>query len=657
VGFFIARRSAPSKIVVIFVMGDIPPEPAFLLDLKQQRIKIMANDMSDEPTPDNPRAAHAPEHASTKHERQPGQADPDSASVPTGTMAAMNNRHRRAWQWLVSHKKISIPAAVVVVLAVLFALPFTRYLLAGTVVRQQFSVVVIDRQTGKPVSSASVSLEGKTALTNNQGRANIRTNVGNAKLEVSKKYYKSASRSVLVPLGKQKQATQVLLEATGRQVPITIVNKITGKPVANAFLKALGAEVKTDAHGQATIVLPADQNNIASTVGGNGYNTASVKVLVTSSVDPANTFQITPAGTVYFLSNQSGKIDVVKANLDGTGRQTIIAGTGKEETNNTYLLASTDWKYLALYSKRDGGDHPKLFLIDTSTDKMTTMDEGNADFGVVGWDGDSFIYSVDRTGYSQWQAKAQALKSFNATNSKITVLYETNAGGSTSDNTMWRESSGAAYILGDDVVYSVGVTASSVPGMGSHAAGLYSVKADGSGKAIIKTFTYPLPSAGYYSSVNMSISALQYEPRALDFQLSYYNYSNHSYETQAVVRLENGKVSETNRQTLYDASDAYSTHLVSPSGKQSFWEDNRDGKNTLLVGDANGENGKSIATASDYSAYGWFTDNYLLVSKKGSELYVMSVDGIASDSGALKVSDYYRAGQRLYGYGSGYGGL
>jgi len=47
----------------------------------------------------------------------------------------------------------------------------------------------------------------------------------------------------------------------------------------------------------------------------------------------------------------------------------------------------------------------------------------------------------------------------------------------------------------------------------------------------------------------------------------------------------------------------------------------------LIVGDQSGQNNSTVASQSDFSAYGWFSDKYLLVSKDSSELDVMSVKG------------------------------
>jgi hypothetical protein len=107
-----------------------------------------------------------------------------------------------------------------------------------------------------------------------------------------------------------------------------------------------------------------------------------------------------------------------------------------------------------------------------------------------------------------------------------------------------------------------------------------------------------------------------------------------------------------NPQLFYGSS--YPTYLQSPSANDTFWAEPRDGKNTLFIGNEDGQKGKQIASLSEYFTYGWFTDDYLLVSKNSSELYIMPKGG---SKNAIKISDYHKPVQNFYGYGGGYGGI
>ncbi|HSW65550.1 MAG TPA: hypothetical protein VLI54_00235 [Bacillota bacterium] len=583
------------------------------------------------------------DHASAKHARTPKSAPADTEAEAEASAAQTESvpgsaKHRQLWQWAKTHLSITIPVAVVVLLAVLFAVPFTRYVLAGTVLRRSFAVAVVDQQTGKPVSSATITLEGKQAATNNQGIAKIRVNVGNATLLVSKTYYQSVSESVLVPIGSQKQPVRVKLKATGRQVPVTVINKITGKPVTNAVVKAAKTEVKTDAHGQAVMVLPADQASVAGTVSLGGYNTATIKVMVTSSVDPGNTFAVTPAGKLYFLSNKSGKIDVVKTDLDGQNRQTILAGTGNESANDTSLLASRDWKFLLLKASRDEAGKPKLYLLDTASDKLSTVDEGDATFSLIGWSGHTFVYWLERTNVQYYEPNHQAVKSFDADSSKLITLDQTQGEGD-QGHAIYQQYEQFIQI-GNQLIYPVRWLGFSVPGKTNV---IRSIQVDGQNKKDLKSFD---------SATTGYIQAALYKPDEVYFQQYVYGGSKNAY-----FEYEDGAIKAKTDLTDAQFNQPYPTFLLSPSGNQTFWSEQRDGKNALFVGDEKGEGGKQIATLSDYNIYGWFTDQYLLESKNSSELYILPAAGLTGNQQPLKVSDYFKPVITYPGYGGGYGGF
>jgi hypothetical protein len=606
------------------------------------------------------RGHHEPQHASAKHVRPTVEKSDDGdaeevsdegssdSSAPAPVSAGGPGPHHKVWHWIKSHKKVSIPVAALLLLAVLAAIPFTRYALAGTVVRKNYAVLVTDSQTNKPVTRASVTLEGKVVITNNKGEATIRVNVGHAKLAVSKKYYTGASKNVLVPIGKQKQPEKIRLAATGRQVPVVVTNKISGKPAVDVTIATGDTEAKTDAKGEVVMVLPADKLMVEATIKGTGYNTAKVTVKVTPSADPANTFQVTPSGKLYFLSNLSGNIDVVKTNLDGTNRQTVLAGTGRED-NNTVLLASQDWQYLALLSKRDGGDNPKLFLISTSGDSLITMDEGDASFNIVGWSGHKFVYNVVRNAIQTWQPNRQALKSYDADANKNNTLDQTAAAGTTSQ--YFYESFGTTYIYSNEIVYSKNVTASTSNDVNGHEASLNSVKPDGSSKHAVKGWTFSSLFT-YYSSIYLNVNTRPYAPNdiyaAVSMSPAPASPDNNLYQ------YEDGQITTVSGKTAGDLYNGdYATYLLSPSDKQTFWSEPRDGKNTLFVGDAAGQGGKIVASLSDYQTYGWYTEKYVLMSKNGSELYIMPAAG----GTPLKITDYYKPNVSFTGYGKGYGGL
>ena len=85
------------------------------------------------------------------------------------------------------------------------------------------------------------------------------------------------------------------------------------------------------------------------------------------------------------------------------------------------------------------------------------------------------------------------------------------------------------------------------------------------------------------------------------------------------------------------------------------YSEQRDGKNTLLVGDAAGAGAKAIDQNSDFEAYGWYSNDYVLLSKNKDELYIQSTNG----GKPLKISGYESTnspGAAYYGGQSGRGG-
>ncbi|MEO6513698.1 MAG: hypothetical protein ABIR37_03350 [Candidatus Saccharimonadales bacterium] len=578
-------------------------------------------------------------------------ADIDESDVPTDmeledevaqTTEPRQNIVKRALQAIKTNKKLSIPLAVLGVIIVLLAVPVTRYPLLGTFLKQDYKVAVLDESTKKPVTNATLTLAGRTVKTDNTGQATLHTKVGKSTLTAEKKYYQKTSSQVLVPILKPKDQFRIFIKATGRQVPVTVINRINNKPVENALVRAADTEARTNAKGETVLVLPADKPTIEAHISASGYNDATTTVVVTEQKTDKNAFQLTPAGKLYFLSKLSGKVDVVKTDLDGTNRQIVLAGTGNEVGNDTILLASRDWKYLAFKSKRDNG-LAKLYLIDTSNDKLTTIDEGNASFTPVGWYGSHFVYTLSRSGVQNWQPNAQALKTFDASTAKLSVIDQT-AGEGTGPYDYAYTNFSSIYILENEVVYTENWYASyGLPGkLDGKSVSLVSVHPDGSSKKTIKD--YAIPAGTQY---NYYVGLQPYEPQALYVQLP--AASGNTY-----FAYEDGKLvakSDMNDQKYY--SEPYPTYLLSPSGKQTFWSEQRDGKNTLFVGDANASTPQQIAALSEYLPYGWYSDDYLLVSKNSSELYVMAVSG----GKVAKVTDYHKPAANFQGYGYGYGGL
>lgn len=562
----------------------------------------------------------------------------ESQDISNEDAGLKDNRFRKLWKTYLSRKKQTIPITVLVVIGLLMAVPLSRYGILGMVIRQKIEFHVVDAKTGKGVSESEIIIAGKRAKTDGNGKATVAgVRLGKQKFVASKKYYKDFTGNALVPLMKHG-AAEARIEATGRQVPISVTNSISGKAVKGVSIKAGETQVLTDEKGEAILVLSPNAQEEKAVIKSEGYNDSQISVEVTEAVTDKNKFTITPAGKIYFLSKQSGKIDVVKTNLDGSSREIVLAGTGNEDENNTSLLASRDWEYLALHAKRE--DKAKLFLIETATDKLTVIDEGDATFVPAGWSNKNFVYTIYRNNLQRWQSKLSAVKSFNAETKQLKIVDETQAEG-TSDIDYAGDAFSQVYILENELVYYKSWSADYYSGgkiVGKKNT-INSARPDGSEKKILKEFEAK-PNGDAF------INAQLYEPQEVYFKVT-------TYTQDTFYKYEKGKIEDDATGTSDKFNASYPTFLISPSGSKTFWYEARDGKNTLFIGDRNADDKKEIVTLSEFRPYGWFSDDYILESKNGSELFIGT---ITKPEKPLKISDYHKPTTSFSGYGYGYGG-
>lgn len=535
-------------------------------------------------------------------------------------------------------------AAIIVALVVLvvFAVPFTRYSLLGLVITKQVTISVVDSKTATPVSSAEVVLHGVTAKTDGEGKVTIKAPLGSSNLTVTKQYYTEATQKYFVGF-KAATAQKISLVATGRQVPITVLNSVTSKPVVGATVKILDTTAKTNTNGLATIVLPAGSATKSAVISLDGYNSSTVTATVTDKTVATNSFKLTPAGKVYFLSNSAGTIDVVKANLDGSDRKTVLTGTGKEDSRTTSLLASRDWKYVVLQSRRDTAQ-PSLYIIDTTTDKAVPFESGDNTIQPIGWYNHNFVYDVVRNSAARNQSGREILKSYNAETNAPSQLDQNQAEGDAYN--YGYQSFENFYILDGLVSYtSQWLNYGSGFDLSGKSNTIRGVQPGGQNKKDYHSFPAGSTSFG---------GARLYEPQGVYFLV----YSNgDSKYTHSYYHFENQSVTEDTSIADDEFNKEYPTFLLSPSGSQTFWAELRDGKNALFTGGPNADGKKQIATLSEYKPYGWYGNTYVLVSKGDSELYILPVTGLKDGQAPLKITNYYKPAQTFAGYGYGYGGL
>lgn len=560
-------------------------------------------------------------------------SDEDHAKDPDQEVTIIRPPKRTTW-W--KRRKILIPAGIIALLIVLFAVPLTRYAMLGWVWHKDVVVTVLDSRTGNGLKAATVAIGSSSAETDAAGIATVKSvPLGNHDIAVQKTNYKKTVQATTVDIfSSDKQ--QVKLAATGTVVSLVVTDKVSGVGVADADVKSGEASVgKTNKDGAVELVMPVSKKQLPITVTAPSYN-----VLTSEVTEKTSKLSLTPTGNLYFLSKQSGKLDVVKTNIDGADRKIVVPGTGSEDDGATSLIVSSDWKYAVLKAKRASNKVAGLYLVTTTNDTYTVFDDANVDFTPVGWSGHFFLYKTTRSS-EQWRAGSMQLKSFNAETGKSIVLDQNESDpGSTSMNAAY-ELPGAAYIVDGRVVYTKSWTMYGSTPLSNEGkqASIRSVKPDGSDKKLIKSF--PVATVSY-------VQSRLHRPQGVYFQVaSQDNPQKYSYSELV------GSSYRENATLTADFSTNYPIYNLSPNGEATLWSEERDGKHALFFGDKNADNKQELAAKSDFKAYGWLTDTMILLQKNDSELYVTTKDQLKKGNDPVKVSNYHRVTGVLSGYGYG----
>lgn len=597
----------------------------------------MSMPKEEKPSETEPQAAQEPDSptkdAPVVKPAEPAEPpQPVAGSEPAVTTAATPAKKKFSVKDFLHTKKgkvVAVLVAVVLVVTIVFAVPVSRYAVAGLVIKKDLTIEVVDSETGKPVSAAQVRLAQQTAKTDANGKATFKSvPVGNWTVNAEKNHHNAAKIDALVPILTNPGIAKISMVATGRQVPVSVTNKLSGKAIGGVEITAGDATATTADNGEATLVLPADQPTVAASFKAGSYNDLAANITVTEQPDDKNKFAMTPAGKVYFLSKRTGKIDVMSSNLDGSGQTVVLAGTGKEDPDRTILKASPDWKYLVLMAKRETAE--KLYLITTADNKLSVIDEGaNITFTPEAWSGDTFVYKVFRGEVKMWEPKRFSLKSFNAASKKVTTLDDSEGTGS-SPSAWLNQIYGDTSVIDGRMIYVKYWEDHLMTGeLNPKKDQIVSVKVDGSDKKVLKDFNSP------WTNI---ISVQPNKVKELYFRVSY-----HTMATEYFV-YKDGTVAPTqsvNDNSYYQLSTPQ--YRLSPDNTQTLWGEMRD-VFTIFVGNADGGDGKELVKG-DYIAQGW-VGSYVLLSKE-SQMFIMPADP-STGAKPLPVTEFYRSGMAGY---------
>lgn len=513
---------------------------------------------------------------------------------------------------------------LVLVVGGILAVPMTRYAALGFFIKKPAVITVVDDTTGKPVSDAIVHFARVDGKTDKQGMVTLNDmSVGDHPLSVEKNYYTTVETSYTVPIFGDA-ATTVRLKATGRLAVITVKNAISGKGVSGASVKIGDTSAVTDDSGVANIALAIRDADQPGTVTLDGYTSVDISVS-TKDVSPTVDVQLVPSGKVYFISNRNGTYDIMSSNLDGTGQEVVIKGTGREVPYELQLATSPDHAALAYVARRDSG--VALYAVDTAAKTLTKIDGNSTSYNFVGWAGDTFYYTT-YTDLNPVTAGRAKLMSYSQSTKKTSQLDSSQLA---TDNSNTLEQSFSQVQLTGGRLYYARCWQSTIYGVPSITQKASMVTVINGKVATLKSVDQTKPAY---------CSAVVKKPNTLYFDIvNTYNGSDTQYFRYTVGgSMENVQLSEADfmSQVMY---------YTSPDGIKTFWTETVDSKPVSYVGDANGGNARKTGGGDEFRAYGWFNDSYVLFSKNNNELYIMSADG---QGDMHKIADYSSSGNMAY---------
>jgi hypothetical protein len=469
-----------------------------------------------------------------------------------------------------------------------------------------------------------VSLQGQQIQTDANGSSTFTAQKpGKHFVSANKKHYLDTGTIITVGLQNKTYAYTITLQATGRPVPVVVTNKISGQPVKGALVVAGDTQVTTDDSGSSEMVLDAGLATATATVSAEGYITMQAD-LTASEDRAANTISLIPAGKVYVLSKQSGKLDVVKMNLDGTEREVSVPATGNEEVANTYIVPSSDWKFAVLHARRDSGT-PALYLLDTANDKLTEIDTTKALYNVVGWSGHRLVYSMQRTDVADWRAGKQEIKQFDASSGIAASIDKTTGQGGSYENYA-AEYYTNIHIVNNQTLYTK-QWAGNAPDIAKKQNALYASKLETNQQQTVRSFGTGLISTKQPAPNQLYLEYIENQ------RATYYIYQNESLaESSAVTQAVFRKIQPQ--------------FFVSPGQNKTLWSEQVDGKYRTYVAGSDLTNKQIRAADASWMAYGWFGTDYILLSRADSELAVAHATEPADVVTPQKITNYHRPPNR-----------
>jgi hypothetical protein len=173
--------------------------------------------------------------------------------------------------WFGKNLKKILLALILVILLVLIIVPKTRYFLFSKFVTKNVEIEVIDSVFKLPVSLAEVRIGEKTALTDEEGRAQIRDlPVGFHEITIYRAHYEPYVQTIENPINEQPK-NKMLMEPIGLQAPVIVTDASTRKPIAKARVSLAGGDYLTNKNGEVFVAIQRGIERPTAAISAEGY--------------------------------------------------------------------------------------------------------------------------------------------------------------------------------------------------------------------------------------------------------------------------------------------------------------------------------------------------------------------------------------------------
>lgn len=513
------------------------------------------------------------------------------------------------WAKPAFRKGVVVTSAVVVV-AVL-AVPWSRYFVLNSVgIRASSSVLVLDQSTRQPLKNVKVSIGTVSGLTDETGEVKLqKVRLGTNQLVIEKRAFAEVSKKIVVGLGSNPLGDYQLVP-TGSQYSFSVVDFLSGKPIAKAEASSGEANAISDDKGEIKLTIDKeDDAQFTVTIAADGYRKEEVPV------DPndkaAKNLKLVPERKQVFVTKRSGKFDIYSVYIDGKDETLVLAGSGHEREDMVLVPHPSD-NVVAYVSTRAGQANKDGYLMSNLLminleDNSTTNVGASERIQVIDWIGDRLVYVQIAAGTSGNSPGRYKLMSYDYKQDSAKELASSNYFNDVV------AAAGSIYYAPSSA-YQTGTT------------GFYRVNPDGTNVQTV------------FNQEVWNIYRTAYDRFALAVEQQWYDYK---FGDKAPTKLANAPASQVPR-----------VYINSPDGKHSIWSEVRDGKGVLLNYDINGQKDASLRSQSGLGyPLRWLNNStlvYRVVTSLETADYAISVDG----GEPVKIKDVTNSGgiDRWYYY-------